>query len=92
MSHKRMHVFYSGHVQGVGFRFTARNVASRMGLTGWVKNLRDSKVELVCEGEEKDIKSFLSAINDEFSGHYIVDTDITWERPTQEFKNFDIRF
>ena len=92
MPYKRMHVLYSGRVQGVGFRYTARNVASRMGLTGWVKNLRGSKVELVCEGEEKDIKSFLSAINDEFSGHYIVDTDITWERPTQEFKNFDISF
>ena len=92
MSHKRMHVFYSGHVQGVGFRFTARNVASRMGLTGWVRNLRDSKVELVCEGEEKDLKDFLNAVNNEFAGHYIVDTDITWEKSTQEFANFDIRF
>jgi len=92
MSHKRMHVFYSGHVQGVGFRFTARNVASRMGLTGWVKNLRDSKVELVCEGEEKDLKGFLNAINNEFSGHYVADKDIAWEKPMQEFANFDIRF
>ena len=92
MSHKRMHVFYSGHVQGVGFRFTARNVASRMGLTGWVKNLRDSKVELVCEGEEEDLKDFLNAVNNEFAEHYIVDADITWEKSTQEFANFDIRF
>ena len=92
MSHKRMHVFYSGRVQGVGFRYTARSIASRLGLAGWVRNLRDSKVEVVCEGEEKDLKSFLSVINNEFSGHYIVDTDISWEKPTQEFVNFDIRF
>jgi len=87
-----MHVFYSGRVQGVGFRYTARSIASRLGLTGWVRNLGDSKVELVCEGEEKDLKGFLNAINNEFSGHYIVDKDITWEKPTQEYANFDIRF
>ena len=92
MSYKRIHVFYSGHVQGVGFRFTVRSIASESGLVGWVRNLRDGRVEVVCEGEEKKLKAFLDNIKDEFLGRYIVDTDVIWEEPTHEFDSFGIRF
>jgi acylphosphatase len=89
---KRAHVFYSGYVQGVGFRYTARNIASLLRLTGWVKNLRDGRVEVVCEGEEKKLKKFLEDIKDEFHGRYITDAQIEWEEPTNEFDRFEIVF
>ncbi len=92
MPHKRIHVFYSGHVQGVGFRFTAQDIASELGLTGWVRNLREGRVELVCEGEEKKLKAFLDNMEKGFLGQYIRNKDISWEEPTKEFDNFDITF
>lgn len=92
MTHKRIHVFYSGRVQGVGFRYTVDAIASRLGLAGWVKNLAGGRVEVIAEGEEKKLKALLDEINSEFSGRYIMDADISWERTTGEFDNFDIRF
>ena len=48
----RKHVFVSGKVQGVGFRWSARDYASKLGLTGWVRNLPDRRVELCFQGEQ----------------------------------------
>ena len=59
IENKRIHAYFSGSVQGVGFRFTAERLASALGLTGWVKNLQDGRVEVTCEGQEKDINGFL---------------------------------
>ena len=92
MSHKRLHVFYSGSVQGVGFRFTAHSIAARLGLVGWVKNLRDGSVEAVCEGEEKGLKAFIDNIEKGFLDNYIRDKKVTWEEPTREFDSFNISF
>ena len=49
----RKHVFVTGKVQGVGFRWSARDYASKLGLTGWVRNLPDSRVELCFQGEQE---------------------------------------
>ncbi len=46
---KQVRVYYSGRVQGVGFRFTAESIANDLGVTGWVKNSRDGGVEIVAE-------------------------------------------
>jgi acylphosphatase len=88
---KRIHVFYSGDVQGVGFRFTSEDVASSLGLAGWVRNLGDHRVEVVAEGDEKDLRQFMARIDDIFK-IYIRDTDVEWEEATGEFGGFDIRF
>jgi acylphosphatase len=92
MSYKCIRILYSGHVQGVGFRYTAQDIASGLGLVGWVRNLSDGRVEVVSEGEEKKIKQFLERLEKGFLGRYIRDTDISWKEPTGEFDNFDIRF
>ena len=92
MSGKRLHIFYSGNVQGVGFRWTARNIAVRLDLTGWARNLRDGRVECVCEGGEKSLKAFLDSMRDEFLENYIRDIDFAWEKPTEEFSQFEIKF
>jgi len=88
---KQVHVYYSGAVQGVGFRFTARDVADDLGISGWVKNLRNGQVEVVAEAEEEILKEFLSKINKYFAG-YIKDVDIQWSNATDEFKDFRIMF
>lgn len=91
MSKKRIHVFYSGRVQGVGFRFTAEDFALSLGLVGWVKNLPDGRVEIVCEGEEEKLKKFLEKIKNYFD-RYIKDIDLDWSEATGEFRDFEIRF
>ncbi len=88
---KQIHVYYSGRVQGVGFRFTAEDIAQDLGATGWVKNLRDGRVEVAAEAEEGLLKEFLERINKYFS-RYIQDVDIKWFPATGEFKDFGIRF
>ena len=88
---KRVHVYYSGAVQGVGFRYTAEHTAFSLGLTGWAKNLRDGRVEVLCEGKESDLKVLLQKIDDILGG-YIRDSDIEWGEATGEFDGFDIRF
>ena len=92
MADKRIHVFYSGHVQGVGFRYSVQDIAMTMGVTGWVKNLEDRSVEVVAEGEHKALEEFLDKISKSYIGRYIKDTDVSWEKPVNEFKDFDIRF
>lgn len=52
MKNRRLHVFWSGRVQGVGFRYTAESAALEIRLTGWVRNLPDGRVEVVAAGEE----------------------------------------
>ncbi len=88
---KRLHVYYSGSVHGVGFRFTAERTAASLGLVGWVKNLRDGRVEVLCEGKEAALKEFLNKIDGVF-GEYIRDADVEWSGASGEFAGFDIRF
>jgi acylphosphatase len=88
---KQIHAYYSGRVQGVGFRFTAESVARELGITGWVKNLSDGRVEVVAEAGESALKDFLARINQHFS-RYIQDTHIEWQAPSGEFREFGIEF
>ncbi len=87
----RLHAYYSGTVQGIGFRYTACDIAARLDITGWVRNLGDGRVEILAEGEEGSLKKFLAEIENEMK-IYIKDTDIYWTEPTGEFHEFDIRF
>ena len=88
---KRIHVYYSGRVQGVGFRFTTEDLAGNLGVTGWVKNLANARVELVAEAEESVLNDFLSGIRKYFR-EFIQNEDIEWQEPTGEFREFGIRF
>jgi len=88
---RRIHVFYSGRVQGVGFRFITEDLARKLGVSGWVKNLPDSRVELIAEAGESALKDFLVRIKQYFRS-YIQDIDIQWQDPTGEFSDFGINF
>lgn len=91
MPTKRVHVIYSGRVQGVGFRFIAEAVARKLKVNGWASNLKDGTVEVVVEGDEQVLKDFLNRIAGEMA-RYITDTEISWEQSTGEFKSFGIKF
>ncbi|MFH1868566.1 MAG: acylphosphatase [Candidatus Omnitrophota bacterium] len=88
---KRVHVYYDGRVQGVGFRFTTEYIAQELKVKGWVKNLPDGRVELVAEGKEDTLHDLLAKIKERF-GKYILDELVDWEDCNGEFKSFGIRF
>lgn len=88
---KQVHVYYSGRVQGVGFRYTAEEIANSLGVTGWVKNLHDGRVQLVAEADEEVLGELLGGI-DKYFFRYMMDKDIKWVDATGEFNNFGIRF
>ncbi|MDP2905642.1 MAG: acylphosphatase [Candidatus Omnitrophota bacterium] len=88
---KQVQVFYSGRVQGVGFRFTAVSLAEKSGVKGFVRNLDDGRVEVLAEAEEKNLEDFLAQVSREFSS-YISDAQVSWSEPGGKFKQFEIRF
>ena len=92
MSQKQMKVFFSGTVQGVGFRFTAERLARRFPVTGYVRNLEDGRVEVTAEGEETQLVEFLTAIRASGMKDYIRDVEARWSDSKDCFKRFSIAF
>jgi len=89
---KRATVFYTGRVQGVGFRYMAREIACGYELTGYVRNLYDGRVELVAEGVAEEVEAFLEAVRTSQLESHIRNADVNWQDATGEFRGFDIRF
>ena len=58
----RWHIYFSGEVQAVGFRFTAMNIARDLGITGWVRNLPDGRVEMEAQGSKARLTDLLIAL------------------------------
>jgi acylphosphatase len=85
-----MHIFYSGHVQGVGFRYTVKSVAAGFETTGTVRNLLDGRVELIAEGPREELEAFRTAIREAGLEHFIRNEEITWNDATGEFRGFEI--
>jgi acylphosphatase len=90
MKRERVHVFYSGRVQGVGFRFTVKMVAHGFDVTGTVRNLNDGRVEMVAEGERHELEEFLKGIQDSDVGAFIRGEEKTWSEAKNEFRGFEI--
>jgi len=89
---RRVHVFLTGRVQGVGFRNFTRGQARRLGLKGWVRNLRDGRVEAVVEGPTDDVAALLEKIKQGPRHARVDNMDLTDEKPTGEFKTFAVRY
>jgi acylphosphatase len=92
MSAVRLHVYVSGRVQGVFFRASTREAAIRFDLKGWVRNLRDGRVEAVFEGTEDDAKRMLAWCQHGPPGALINRVEETWEEATGEFTGFQVRY
>lgn len=90
MSRARLHVLYSGTVQGVGFRYTVRQLAQGFEVCGTVRNLLDGRVELVAEGEREELEAFCAAIRDSELRGFIQDEAVTWAPPQGDLRGFQI--
>lgn len=86
----RAHAIVTGIVQGVAFRWSARDRASELNLTGWVRNRRDGSVEAVFEGEKDDIEQMLAWCNHGPISAVVENVDVEWQPPRGEFRAFCI--
>ena len=88
----RIHVFLSGRVQGVAFRYFAQRQAVQMNITGWVKNLYDGRVEVLAEGRKDDLERFLDELGRGPRLSKVDNVNAQWEDPTGEFDDFRVEF
>ncbi len=89
---KRAHIWVSGRVQGVWYRATARDVAQRLGLTGWVRNLPDGRVEIVAEGDETALEEFIKWCWEGPPLARVDNVEVVWEPFKGEFDTFFVRY
>lgn len=87
---KRTHVFVSGRVQGVMFRYFTKKKAHKLGLKGFVKNLDDGRVEIVVEGDKKYIRKFITWCKKGPIWSIVEHVNILAEQPKNEFDSFDV--
>lgn len=86
-----LQVLYEGSVQGVGFRYSVRQLAKGFDVTGSVRNLRDGRVELLAVGEEGEVRAFVEAIGQsELRAHIRKQSEAPLENPPA-FRGFEIR-
>ncbi len=90
MSRQRLHILYTGRVQGVGFRYTTKTVACGFDVTGEVRNLSDGRVELVAEGARPELEEFQKAIQDSEVGRFVRQEEVAWSAAKNEFRGFEI--
>lgn len=89
-STQRVHLVISGDVQGVGYRTWARKQARDLGLVGWVKNREDGTVEVVAEGEKKDLEEFIKQCQHGPDVAWVENLEVIWEKSTGEFVEFEV--
>jgi len=90
MNRQRMQIFYSGRVQGVGFRYAVKSVATGFEVTGTVRNLDDGRVELMAEGTQAEMQEFQRAIQDSEVSRFIRKEVVFWSEAKNEFRGFEI--
>lgn len=91
MAKLRVHLFITGRVQGVFFRSSTQEEAHRCGLSGWVKNLRDGRVEAVIEGEEEKVKALIAWCQNGPPHAVVKDLSVTIEAYQGAYTTFDVR-
>jgi acylphosphatase len=89
-SHRRLNIFYSGRVQGVGFRYTAKTVAAGFEITGTIRNLPDGRVELIAEGAREELEAFRKAIRGAGLAGFIRDENASWSDAQNNYHGFEI--
>lgn len=87
----RKHCFFSGKVQGVFFRANTRDQAQNRGVKGWVKNLRDGRVEAIFEGPEEKVNDLIEWCKNNQPHARVDGVEVEEEGPTGEFDSFFIK-
>ncbi len=88
---KQYHLFFSGMVQGVWFRSTARDLAEEHSVAGCVKNLTDGRVEIIAEANKHKMDSFLLDLKEKFK-HNIAAVEKKENEYTGQYSSFEIAF
>lgn len=89
MERIRKHYIFTGRVQGVGFRYSAQNLAQYLGLTGWVKNEWDGTVVMEAQGTEEDLKTLVKKLRSRNFSRIDYVSEVTV--PVQEELGFHVR-
>jgi acylphosphatase len=92
MEKARSHVFIEGMVQGVFYRAFTRDIAYSLSLNGWVKNLRDGRVEAIFEGKKDLIEQVIKKCYEGPPGARVTNIEVKWEEFIGDLKGFTIRF
>jgi acylphosphatase len=90
MKRERVTNFYTGHVQGVGFRYAVKTLTNGFEVTGTVRNLPDGRVEVMAEGSRDELDAFLEAIRDSEVGRFIRQEQARWSEAKNDFRGFEI--
>lgn len=88
----QLHVIVSGRVQGVAYRYFAEKQANDLGLTGWVRNLHDGRVEVLAEGERAGLERLLECLRAGPRMARVEAADVEWREYTGDFPDFRIAF
>ena len=91
MDLERREVHFSGRVQGVGFRYTTKRLATRFAVTGFVRNLANGKVHLVVEGDSTEIDALLRAVQSKMTDN-IEDIQSVRSDHQGTFESFEITY
>lgn len=87
----RAHIILAGRVQGVAFRYYAREVAYRLGVKGWIKNLVSGEVEIVLEGKRKTVEKMIEWCREGPPLAMVESIEINWLPYSGEFNQFQIK-
>lgn len=90
MNRECLHILYLGKVQGVGFRYTVKSVATGFEVTGLIRNLPDGRVELVAEGQRDELEAFREAIRNSGLARFIKNEEVEWRPASGQWKGFEI--
>ena len=88
---KNFHATISGRVQGVGFRYFVQGEANVLAIKGWVRNRWDGTVEVMAQGEKKNLESFLNQLKKGPSGARVVNLEVEWPEEGGVFTDFRVR-
>jgi len=88
----RAHVFISGRVTGVFFRYHIQELARKLGIRGWVRNLHEEKVEAIFEGKSEDVEKIVKFCHEGPPSARVTHVEVKWGKYTGEFQDFEIRY
>lgn len=86
----KKHIFITGRVQGVGFRHFTRKNADKIGITGWVKNLPDGRVEALFQGPEQKVNELIDCCKEGPISAYVKEIDVNKAEDTKDHDSFEV--
>ncbi|MEM2998646.1 MAG: acylphosphatase [Thermoproteota archaeon] len=88
----RAHLYISGRVQGVFFRYETKAMALKLGVNGWVRNLPTGQVEALLEGEKENVEKLIEFCRKGPPGAHVTQVEVRWESPMGDLKSFMIKY